>query len=161
MTWANIIAVWNWWHKPIYMFVCCFFFQNNFSQKFVSLLTKKEKVLKASFNLYPHHLIVEFFWFAKLRFRFEEKLHAKAVAVSKGGARGGGGLEFWKLFWLREGDELPVRNVCLGDWGISGNCGINWFTVVFKANFEHIYQSIHYINLVFSFITLSMYLHAG
>ena len=37
------------------------FFQNNFSQKFVSLLTKKEKVLKTSFNLYPHHLIVEFF----------------------------------------------------------------------------------------------------
>ena len=53
-----------------------------------------EKLLN-NFDLFFHPLIMEFFWFAKLPFRVEEKIHTKAVAdVSRGL------VDFWSDFPL-------------------------------------------------------------
>ena len=64
----------------------------------------QKKNIAFKIYIYFQHLIIEFFWFAKLRFRIEEKMHTKSVFdVSRGE-------EIWKLF-------------CLGEWGTNDSLG--------------------------------------
>ena len=48
-------------------------------------VTKRTIAFKSSIDLLFHPLIIEFFWFAYLWFRTEEKIHTKvALKVSRG-----------------------------------------------------------------------------
>ena len=49
---------------------------------------KNKIAFKSSLDLYFQPLIIEFFWFATLQFRIEEKIHTQAVANVSRGAGG-------------------------------------------------------------------------
>ena len=62
----NCIRGGIWFDTESACFLLCFWWQ-------------KQNVLKSSLGLYFHTLVVEFFWFTKLQFKTERKIHAKAI----------------------------------------------------------------------------------
>ena len=55
--------------------------KKNYTELFYYFFGEKKPTFKSPFDLYFHPFIIEFFWFAKLRFKIEEKIHIKAAML--------------------------------------------------------------------------------